>query len=82
MSSETLTRVRAAIISTFKLPCDEPIGRETTSADVPGWDSLSHSVLLMAIEDDFGIELPLDSAYEAKDVGDLVDVIDGLRAGA
>ena len=80
-NGETWDGVRAAIRTTFKLRDDEAIERETTSADVPGWDSLSHSVLLMALEDRFGIELPLDRAYEANNVGEMVDLINQLLAG-
>lgn len=81
-SSESFDGVRDAIARTFKVGDDESIGRETTSADVTGWDSLSHSLLLMNIEEHFGIELPLDRVYEARNVGELVDLIDEVRSGA
>lgn len=79
---ETFEGVRDAIVRTFALRDGEAIGRETTSADVTGWDSLSHSVLLMAIEERFSLDLPLDRVYDAKNVGELVDLIDEVRASA
>jgi acyl carrier protein len=51
------------------------ITRETVADDIPGWDSLSHTVLMMTVEQVFGIELPDSTTY--NDVGDLVDVIAG-----
>jgi acyl carrier protein len=81
-SSAVFDGVRSAIVSTFKLDQGAAIDRDTTSADVAGWDSLSHSLLLMAIEDHFGIELPLDRVYEAANVGELVDLVAELKAGA
>jgi acyl carrier protein len=51
------------------------ITRETVADDIPGWDSLSHTVLMMTVEQVFGIELPDSTTY--NDVGDLIDVIAG-----
>ncbi len=79
-NSETFLGVRDAIVRTFALRGDDVITPETTSADVPGWDSLSHSMLLMAIEEQFGVDLPLDRVFEARDVGELAAIVDEARA--
>ncbi|HVA26691.1 MAG TPA: acyl carrier protein [Candidatus Baltobacteraceae bacterium] len=79
---ETFDGVRDAIVRAFALRNGESIGRDTTSADVAGWDSLSHSLLLMAVEEQFAIDLPLDRVYEAQNVGELVDLIDEVRSHA
>jgi acyl carrier protein len=75
VDGDILVRVSTAIRSTFRLPADFVVTGATTSADVDGWDSLSHSILIMSIEDDFGIELPLERAVEVHDVGALVELI-------
>ncbi|HTU68855.1 MAG TPA: acyl carrier protein [Candidatus Baltobacteraceae bacterium] len=77
---ESFSGVREAIVRTFALRSGDSIAAGTTSADVPGWDSLSHSLLLMAIEERFGIDLPLDRVYEARNVGDLVDLVEAARS--
>ncbi|MCD7761772.1 MAG: acyl carrier protein [Lachnospiraceae bacterium] len=51
---------------------------ETTAADVDGWDSLRHITILAALEDEFRIRFSMNDARKAKNVGDLVDVIERL----
>ncbi len=58
----------------------ESVSRETTANDISGWDSLSHAVLILNIESEFDIELPLDDTLELDNVGDLIDLI--KRTGA
>lgn len=78
MSSTILDRVGRVIGETFG---DDAfvIDRDTVAEDVPGWDSLSHTILMLALEDEFGIALPADTQGFAN-VGQLVDVIHGLSA--
>lgn len=52
-----------------------PITCSTRAADVRGWDSLSHTMVLLRIEDAFGIRLPLQRVLEITNVGDLVAVV-------
>jgi len=72
---ETLQRVRECVIATFRLPASTPVTRETTSADVDGWDSLSHAMLIMRVEEHFGIELPIDAVIDLANVGELTDLV-------
>jgi acyl carrier protein len=51
------------------------ITRETTAMDVDGWDSLSHTALIMGIEQRLGVELPADRMFDLVDVGELIDLI-------
>jgi acyl carrier protein len=44
---------------------------ETTAADVPAWDSLSHIVLMVAIEDEFQIRLNGPELDSFRNVGEL-----------
>jgi acyl carrier protein len=73
---ETLARVEEIIRKTFRVPASEQIVRATTSADIAGWDSLSHASLIMDVEEAFGVELPFDRVYELQDVGALADLVD------
>ena len=49
---------------------------ETTAADVDGWDSLRHIMLLAAIEDEFDIEFSMSQTIKMKKVGEMVDYIE------
>lgn len=68
-------RIQKVVIETFRVPAGIAINRETTSADIDGWDSLSHSLLIMNVEEAFGIDLPFDRVYELQNVGELADLV-------
>ena len=52
----------------------------TTAADIEDWDSLTHIMLLSAVEDDFGIKFDMKAVQGLKDVGAMVDLIEGMLA--
>jgi len=65
---------------TFRISGGTRIDAQTTSADIEGWDSLSHAVLIMNIEEAFDVDLPLDRVYALNDVGDLVNLLREVSA--
>jgi acyl carrier protein len=73
---EVLDGVRAVLADTF-LDDTLAVDRTTTALDVPGWDSLAHTIVLIGVEKRFGIKLPAGTTF--ADVGELVDAV--LRAG-
>ncbi len=77
----TLQELAAIIRRTFRQPGLE-IARETTAMDVDGWDSLSHTMLILQVEKSFGVRLPADRVHELEDVGELADLIVQARGGA
>ncbi len=77
MSTEAVfDRVAAAVRETFHAGPHVQVSRSTTSLDIDGWDSLSHSILIMRVEEDFDIELPIERIYDLKDVGELADLVE------
>lgn len=76
MSDTVLARVARVIHETFGDASVE-ITRDTVAEDVPGWDSLSHTILTLALEDEFRIGLP-PASREFTNVGELVDNIERL----
>ena len=79
-SENVLLRISDTMRSVFSIPPGYVVQRETTSADVAGWDSLSHAILIMKVEEEFGIDLPLDKIYALDNVGELADLI-GAQMG-
>ncbi len=51
------------------------LARATQAPDVPGWDSVTHVQLLIAVEKTFGFRLRTAEMGGLKNVGDLVDYI-------
>lgn len=68
-------RIQKVMVQTFRVPAGVAIERGTTSADIDGWDSLSHSLLIMNVEEEFGVDLPFDRVYELQNVGELADLL-------
>lgn len=52
----------------------------TTAADIEDWDSLTHIMLLSAVEDDFDIKFDMKAVQGLKDVGAMVDLIQEMLA--
>lgn len=49
---------------------------ETTAKDVEMWDSLTHVMLLSEIEREFGIKFKLDEMQKARNIGELVNIVE------
>ncbi|MCM1193014.1 MAG: acyl carrier protein [Butyrivibrio sp.] len=49
---------------------------ETTARDVEMWDSLTHVVLISEIERAFGIKFKLDEMQKARNIGELVHIVE------
>ena len=45
------------------------------ASQVEEWDSLNHIALIIAIEEEFGLEFSTDEIAQMQKVGDLVDIL-------
>ncbi len=79
MAGDTLTAVGEVIAKVFRVKSDQ-IDADTTAADVNGWDSLSHTFLISAIEERFGIQFDPYVVQDFTCVGDMVAAVDRLCA--
>jgi acyl carrier protein len=66
-SFEEVVHVMRETLNQFTVPITE----STTAADVPGWDSLNHVVLLLEFEERFGVTLSAEETAELPNVGAL-----------
>ncbi|MFO1450647.1 MAG: acyl carrier protein [Opitutaceae bacterium] len=80
MNTDEILEKTAAIIRDTVRCGPVPISRTTRAMDVRGWDSLSHTMILIQLEDGFGISLPMDRVLRLGTVGDLVELIAELTA--
>jgi acyl carrier protein len=75
LSETTFERIARIVRTTFRLPSESPLLPSTTSEDIDGWDSLTHSILIMSVEEEFEIELPFDRVFTLRDLGDLAELV-------
>jgi acyl carrier protein len=75
MHGEVFERLAVLIRTVLNQP-EAVITPATTADDVEGWDSLSHSVLLMRVEREFGLRFDPAEAVAMADVGALVRLIE------
>ena len=71
--------ILAAVIRIARVAFQDPLlelASETTSDDVPDWDSMNHISLIVAIESYFDIQFPMADVEELKSVGELVRAIE------
>lgn len=53
---------------------------ETTAPEVPGWDSLNHVNIILAVEKSFNVKFKSYEVLRLKNVGDLQKLVD-LKTG-
>jgi acyl carrier protein len=71
--------VSDVIVKTFNLP-GEHLGRELRMGSVPGWDSLGHMRLVVALEEKFDVNFPAFLLPEILDVDSIVREIFKLKS--
>jgi acyl carrier protein len=52
--------------------------KSTSAQDVPGWDSMAHINIIVALEHEFQVKFKTASLEEARNTGDLIDLIRSL----
>ena len=56
------------------------ITRETTAADIKGWDSLAHINLIITIENEFSVKFAIGELQMLQNVGQMADLIESKTA--
>lgn len=77
--SETADRVKKIVVEHLGVEADK-VTEEASFIDDLGADSLDTVELVMAFEEEFGVEIPDDAAETILTVGDAVKYIDKASA--
>ena len=72
--SDVLERVKAIVVKHLEVPVEKVTDKASFIDDL-GADSLDNVELVMAFEEEFGIEIPDDAAEHIQTVGDAVKFI-------
>ncbi len=68
---DDLTRIARESIGDPRLT----LGEGMSAGDVPGWDSLNHTIITMAIGAEYGVDLQPRALGEAGDFGQVVALV-------
>ena len=75
MSEGTEEKIRDIIVEQLGVNADQ-VNRDAKMIEDLGADSLDAVELVMAIEEEFGIEVPDDKAEKLASVGDIIDYVE------
>jgi len=75
----TFEKVKEIIVEQLGLEESQEIKRETSLINDLEADSLDAVEIVMAIEDEFGIEIPDEEAEGFKNIGDIVDFVESNK---
>ena len=76
---EIFEKVKEVIIDQLGIEDEERITMETTFIDDLGADSLDVVELIIALEEEFGMEIPETEAEKIVTVGDVVEYINSVQ---
>ncbi len=68
-------RLKQTILKELKLD-DYDIRPEMRADEVPGWDSLSHINVILAVEKEYGVRFKGVEVLRLKNIGDLQKLVD------
>lgn len=71
MLDERLTQIVQDVLGDDQLQLDEG----TTAADVPGWDSLAHISIMVAVEGEYGVTFTSEQLGRFRDLGELQEFL-------
>jgi len=76
---EIFEKVKEVIIDQLGIEDEEKVTMETTFIDDLGADSLDVVELIIALEEEFGMEIPETEAEKIVTVGDVVEYINSVQ---
>ncbi len=74
MNTELLERLQIVFRNVFRDPA-LVISPEYTAADIPGWESLTHMMLISETEAFFSVTFTFEEVSKFKTIGDMVQLI-------
>jgi acyl carrier protein len=72
-------RIRAIMARVLRVPADR-VGADAAIGNVPNWDSTAHMRMMLALEDEFGIDLDETRMVEMTSFAKIRAVVEDLRA--
>ena len=71
---DTRERVRTIVSSVLRVPV-ETVDAAASPDTIASWDSLNHMQLILALEEEFGVQFSVDDMDAMQSVGGIVAVL-------
>ncbi len=78
MNDELLSAVVCIVAQELKV-LPETITETMSVGDVPQWGSMAQMSIIVALQNKFGVKIPMEDLFDLTSVGDLVSEIEKLR---
>lgn len=78
MNSELFSVVMGIVAQELKIS-SETITAEMSIGDVPQWGSMAQMAIIVALQNKFGIKIPMEDLFDLTSVGDLVSEVEKLQ---
>lgn len=75
LSDELLRAIAATVAAVTGARRVPRLTRATKAGQVPGWDSLMHSRIVLALEQRLGLRIDIVRSYELSDLGAFADYL-------
>ena len=75
-------RLRQIVATVFDTPADQ-VTLQTSRESLEPWDSLGHLVLVLELEQEFGVQLPPEHVQQLNSVAEIAQILEteyGVRA--
>jgi acyl carrier protein len=73
-------RLKRTILNELKVD-DFEMNDDTTAVEVPGWDSLNHINVILAVEKEYGIRFKNVEVLRLKNLGELQSLVNTKTQG-
>ena len=71
------SQVKEIIARVLNVPIDK-VTDDLSSGDIPEWDSVGNLAIISTIEQELGLEFPLEDLFDLTSVQSLVDEVEKL----
>ena len=79
MNEQVLNRVREIVSDVLQVDGDA-ITPDSSPENVPSWDSVQHLNLVLALEDEYGLQFLPEEMDQMKTVGEIAQLVAAKRA--
>ena len=75
---DVVNEVKSVVANELKMPITQVQGTLGVG-DVPQWGSMAQMAIIVALQNKFGVKIPMEDLFDLTSVGDLVAEVEKLK---